>query len=186
MAVRLSVLRTDRAELLRNIICMLLVLIYIYGKCVKDKNVHTDSWLDRDLSSERAPHRDRATNSILKLLKRKNYLVKRPQSWLDPDWLTISSKVTLTLWWPPLWSSGQSSWLQILRSGLDSRRYHIFWEVVGLERGPLSVVSTIEELLERKISGSGLEIQDYGLRKSAALTTQYPFIRKTIWHYLRR
>jgi hypothetical protein len=28
---------------------------------------------------------------------------------------------------------------------------------VGLERGPLSVVSTIEELLERKSSGSGLE-----------------------------
>jgi hypothetical protein len=28
---------------------------------------------------------------------------------------------------------------------------------VGLERGPLSLVSTIEELLERKSSGSGLE-----------------------------
>jgi hypothetical protein len=27
---------------------------------------------------------------------------------------------------------------------------------VGLERGPLSLVSTIEELLERKSSGSGL------------------------------
>jgi hypothetical protein len=47
----------------------------------------------------------------------------------------------------PLWSSGQSSWLQIQRSGFDSRRYHISWEVVVLERGPLSLVSTIEELL---------------------------------------
>jgi hypothetical protein len=28
---------------------------------------------------------------------------------------------------------------------------------VGLEQGPLSVISTIEELLERKSSGSGLE-----------------------------
>jgi hypothetical protein len=28
---------------------------------------------------------------------------------------------------------------------------------VGLERGPLSLVSTIEELLERKSNGSGLE-----------------------------
>jgi hypothetical protein len=28
---------------------------------------------------------------------------------------------------------------------------------VGLERGPLSLVSTIEELLERRRSGSGLE-----------------------------
>jgi hypothetical protein len=35
---------------------------------------------------------------------------------------------------------------------------------VGLERGPLSFVSTIEELLERKSSGSGLEIREYGRR----------------------
>jgi hypothetical protein len=61
----------------------------------------------------------------------------------------------------PVWPSGQSSWLQIQRSGIYSRRYQIFWEVVGLERGPLSLVSTIEELLERKISGSGLEIREY-------------------------
>jgi hypothetical protein len=27
---------------------------------------------------------------------------------------------------PPLWSSGQSSWLQIQRSGFHSRRYNIF------------------------------------------------------------
>jgi hypothetical protein len=33
--------------------------------------------------------------------------------------------------WPPLWSSGQSSWLQIHRPGFDSRHYQIFWEVVG-------------------------------------------------------
>jgi hypothetical protein len=30
--------------------------------------------------------------------------------------------------------------------GFDFRRYHIFFKVVGLERGPLSLVSTIEEL----------------------------------------
>jgi hypothetical protein len=58
--------------------------------------------------------------------------------------------------------SGQSSWLQIQRSGFDSRRYQIFWEVVGLERGPLSLVSTIEELFGRKSSGSGLENREYG------------------------
>jgi hypothetical protein len=34
---------------------------------------------------------------------------------------------------------------------------------VDLERGPLSLVNTIEELLERKSSGSGLENRDYGL-----------------------
>jgi hypothetical protein len=33
---------------------------------------------------------------------------------------------------------------------------------VGLERGPLSLVSTIKELLGRKSSGSGLEIREYG------------------------
>jgi hypothetical protein len=35
---------------------------------------------------------------------------------------------------------------------------------VGLERGPLSLVSTTEELLGRKSSGSGLENLDYGRR----------------------
>ena len=32
--------------------------------------------------------------------------------------------------------------------GFDSRRYQISWVVVGLERGPLSLVRSIEELLE--------------------------------------
>jgi hypothetical protein len=46
---------------------------------------------------------------------------------------------------PPLWSSGQSSWLQMQRSGFVSRRYQIFWEAVGLERGPFSLVSTVKD-----------------------------------------
>jgi hypothetical protein len=50
------------------------------------------------------------------------------------------------------------------RSGFDSNRYQIFWEVVGLERGALSLVSTIEELLGRKSSGSGLENRKHGHR----------------------
>ena len=32
--------------------------------------------------------------------------------------------------------------------GFDSRHYQIFWVVVGLERGPLRLVRSIEELLE--------------------------------------
>jgi hypothetical protein len=60
----------------------------------------------------------------------------------------------------PLWCSGQSFRLQIQRSGFDSRCYQIFGEVVGLERCLLSLVSTTEELLERKSSGFGLEIRD--------------------------
>jgi hypothetical protein len=35
---------------------------------------------------------------------------------------------------------------------------------MGLERGPLSLVSTTEELFGRKSSGSGLEIREYGRR----------------------
>jgi hypothetical protein len=66
-----------------------------------------------------------------------------------------------------VWSSGQSSWLQIQRSGSESRRYQIFWEVVALERGPLSLVSTTEELRGRKSSGSGLESREYGRRDTS-------------------
>jgi hypothetical protein len=36
--------------------------------------------------------------------------------------------------------------------GFDSGCYQIFWEVVGLERGPLSLVRLIEELLERTVA----------------------------------
>jgi hypothetical protein len=63
-------------------------------------------------------------------------------------------------------SSGQSSWLQIHRSRFNSWHYQIFWEV-DLERGPLSLVSTIEELLRRKSSGFGLESWEYGRRDSS-------------------
>jgi hypothetical protein len=51
---------------------------------------------------------------------------------------------------PSLWSSGQSSWLQIRRPGFDSRHYQK--KLVGLERGPLSLVTTTEELLDRKVA----------------------------------
>jgi hypothetical protein len=64
---------------------------------------------------------------------------------------------------PPLWSSGQSSWLQIRRSQVrfpgTTRK-----KVVGLGRGPLSLVSSIEELLGGNSSGSGLESRDYDRR----------------------
>jgi hypothetical protein len=40
----------------------------------------------------------------------------------------------------------------------------MFREAVGLERGPLSLVSIIEELLEKNSNDSGLEIREYGRR----------------------
>jgi hypothetical protein len=72
-----------------------------------------------------------------------------------------------------MWSIGQSSWLQIQRSGFDSRHYQIFGEVVCLERGPFSLVSTTEELLGRKSSGFGLESREYG-RRDVTLTMWHP------------
>jgi hypothetical protein len=68
-----------------------------------------------------------------------------------------------------------STWF-VQRSGFDSRRYKIFWEVVSLELGPLSLMSTIEELLERKSSGSCLESREYGRRDPS----RWPSIRKKL------
>jgi hypothetical protein len=62
----------------------------------------------------------------------------------------------------PLPSSGQCFCQQIHRSRVRFPAYHIFWEVVGLERVPLSLLSTTEELLGRNSSGSGLENREYG------------------------
>jgi hypothetical protein len=76
--------------------------------------------------------------------------------------ITLFFKASFQYPWPPLWSSGQSSWLQIQRSGSDSRRYQIFWLAVGLEWGPFSLVSKIGELLRRNCGGFGLESLEYG------------------------
>jgi hypothetical protein len=59
-----------------------------------------------------------------------------------------------------LWSSGQSLWLQIQKPRVRFPALPIFWEVGGLERVPLSLVRTIEEVSEWKSSGSGIENRD--------------------------
>jgi hypothetical protein len=94
------------------------------------------------------------------------------------DTVTVKIFLRLAVQWPPLWSSGQSFWLQIQRSWFDSRCYHIFWEVVRLERGPLILVSTTEELLGRKSSCSCLERREYGRWGSVTLTTWHPLSAK--------
>jgi hypothetical protein len=48
-----------------------------------------------------------------------------------------------------------------------------------MEHGPLSLMSTTEEILEKKSCGSGLENGDYGRMVSTVLTTPHPFIRKS-------
>jgi hypothetical protein len=50
---------------------------------------------------------------------------------------------------------GRVSGYRSRSSEFDFQRYQIFWEVVGLERGPLNFVSITEELLEWKSSGFG-------------------------------
>jgi hypothetical protein len=82
--------------------------------------------------------------------------------------------------WPPLWSSGQSSWLQIRRSWIrfpgTTRK-----KILGLEGGPLSVLSTTEELLGSNSSGSGLESQEYGRRDSPRWPRSALYPQKS-WH----
>jgi hypothetical protein len=80
-----------------------------------------------------------------------------------------------------LWSNGQSSWLQMQRSGLDSRRYQIFWEAGGLELDSLSVVSAAEKLLERNSSVFSLESRDYGRRDPLRWLRDTPLSTKS-WH----
>jgi hypothetical protein len=48
---------------------------------------------------------------------------------------------------------------------------------MSLERGPLSLVSTTEELLQRENSGSGLKNREYG-RMDVTLTTWHPLSAK--------
>jgi hypothetical protein len=81
---------------------------------------------------------------------------------------------------PPLWSSGHSSWLQIQRSGFDSRCYQIFCEVVGLERGPLSFVSAMRSYLKEKVSALVYKTENTALGIRYADHVAH-FIRKS-WH----
>jgi hypothetical protein len=82
-----------------------------------------------------------------------------------------------------LWSSGQSSWLQIRRPGFDSRHYQEN-KVVGLERGLLSLVSTTEELLDRKVAAPVYKTENsaVGIRHADHVA---PSMRKS-WQSLRR
>jgi hypothetical protein len=108
----------------------------------------------------------------------KNVADERILSGKLPCWDTCHFLLSLIKCrWLPLWSSSKSFWLHIQRSEFDSRSYQIFWEVVGLERGPFSLVSTIEELLERKSNGSGLESREYGCRDPSRCPrgTLYPW-----------
>jgi hypothetical protein len=65
---------------------------------------------------------------------------------------------------PPLRSSGQVSGYRSRGPSSIPGATGFSREAVGLERGPLNHVSTIEELVGRKNSGFGQEHLDYGRR----------------------
>jgi hypothetical protein len=65
---------------------------------------------------------------------------------------------TVLYFWPPLWARSNRF------SGYRFRGLGLIPGAMGLERGPLSPASTIEELLERKSSGHGLGNREYGRR----------------------
>jgi hypothetical protein len=62
------------------------------------------------------------------------------------DFILVVLVAVIALLGPPLWSSGQSSWLQIQRLGFD------FLRSSGSGTGSTQPVSTTEELLDRKVT----------------------------------
>jgi hypothetical protein len=57
---------------------------------------------------------------------------------------------------------------------------------MGLERGPLSLVSTILLEEKKKGSGSGLERREYGRRGSSSLITRQPVFAEAFTNYANK
>jgi hypothetical protein len=84
----------------------------------------------------------------------------------------------MTAHWPPLWSSGS----EFLATDPEARvRFPALPEkkkVVGLEQGPLSLVSTTEELLDRQVAAPVLKTENtaVGIRHADHVA---PYVRKS-------
>jgi hypothetical protein len=61
-----------------------------------------------------------------------------------------------------------------------------FSEAVGLERGPLSLVSITEELLGRNSSGSGQENREYDWGRIRCADRTTPSIRKSLYYFAKK
>jgi hypothetical protein len=68
----------------------------------------------------------------------------------------------------------------------DSRRYQILWEVMSLNRGPLSLVDITEELLECKNSGLRSRKSILTAMGSVALTTRHPLSAEVGTNFSKR
>jgi hypothetical protein len=68
------------------------------------------------------------------------------------------------LYLPPLWSSGQSSWPRIQKSGFDSQSYKIFLKNSESGIGSAQPREYNWGATWKKSSGSGIENRDYGRR----------------------
>jgi hypothetical protein len=95
----------------------------------------------------------------------------------------IITWIFFLLWRPPLWSSDQSSWLQIQRSWVRFPALPDFLRSSGSGTG--FTLSTTEELLERKSSGSGSRKPRLTAVGILCADHATPSICKS-WHKLRR
>jgi hypothetical protein len=99
-----------------------------------------------------------------------NILVVWPYCPIYVLWKKFDSNIETTLYHMlficmmlnPSWGTNRFHALHTFSEFVWKRKIHSTnWEAVGLERGPLSLVSTTEELLRRKCNGFGLESREY-------------------------
>ena len=101
--------------------------------------------------------------------------------WTLPCTTLVKSTYSLlyNLFWPPLWSSGQSFWLQIQRSRVRFPALPDFLSSSGSRTGSTQPREVNWGATWIKSSGSGPENGDYRPWGSVALTTWHPSIRKS-------
>jgi hypothetical protein len=112
-------------------------------------------------------------NITISTIKSKELWFLNKYSW---KWMLnlIFGTITLSRYGSPLWSSGQ----EFLATDPEVR---LFWGVVCLERGPLSLLSTVEELLERKNGASGQGNRECGHRDPSRWPHGTPYLQKGAW-----